>query len=179
VNSAEPHRVIVTSKPYVAAAQLETAIRLWFADGDPVSIHTLAAASHDCFHALSKMAGRPSLFKVWLKTQSKAAQRRATDAQNFFKHGYRDLSKRCSFMPFYAELLMFDAAVCYEHLAGGMTPIMETFTLRFSISNPRFLNVDVGALLESKGLEIDEIAPLGRAEFLQKILPIIARGVDV
>ena len=82
-------------------------------------------------------------------------------------------------MQFYAEVLMFDGAICYEYLASKMTPLMEVFTLRFSISNPRFLNVDIGVLLESKGLIIDEIAPLSRPEFLQRILPLIVGGMDI
>jgi hypothetical protein len=30
----------------------------------------------------------------------------------------------------------------------------------FAISNPRFMNVDIGALLEARGLILDQIAPL-------------------
>jgi hypothetical protein len=49
----------------------------------------------------------------------------------------------------------------------------------FAISNPRFMNVDIGALLEAKGLILDQIAPLSRPQFLQKILPLITGGMDI
>jgi len=47
------HRVIIVTKASAAKSQLETAIQLWFDDADPVSIHTLAVAAHDCYN-LSK-----------------------------------------------------------------------------------------------------------------------------
>jgi hypothetical protein len=38
----------------VARRQLQTAITLWFTDGDPVSIHTLAFAAYEIIHVISK-----------------------------------------------------------------------------------------------------------------------------
>jgi hypothetical protein len=43
------------SKTDVAKRQIETAIRLWFFSGDPVSIHTLAAAAHQILHDLGNL----------------------------------------------------------------------------------------------------------------------------
>jgi len=40
-----------------AKRQLRAAIRLWFDDGDPVAIHTLAHASHEIIHSLFKKKG--------------------------------------------------------------------------------------------------------------------------
>jgi hypothetical protein len=37
-----------------ARRQLETAIILWFTDGDPVAIHTLAFAAYEIIHVVSK-----------------------------------------------------------------------------------------------------------------------------
>jgi hypothetical protein len=42
---------LAVTKQSAARSQLETAIRLWFYEGDPVAIHTLAVAAHDCLHA--------------------------------------------------------------------------------------------------------------------------------
>jgi hypothetical protein len=40
-------RVITVNKKSAATSQLETAILIWFSEGDPISIHALAAAAHD------------------------------------------------------------------------------------------------------------------------------------
>jgi hypothetical protein len=45
----------------VARRQLRTAIRLWFDDGDPVSIHTLAAAAYEILHTLARRKGAEDL----------------------------------------------------------------------------------------------------------------------
>jgi hypothetical protein len=49
-------RKIKISKLEAARRQVETAIRIYFANGDPVSIHTLAAASLQILVDLDKKA---------------------------------------------------------------------------------------------------------------------------
>jgi len=48
------------TKKSAAISQLESAILLWLNSGDAVSIHTLAVASNDCFHAIGKLKNKPS-----------------------------------------------------------------------------------------------------------------------
>jgi hypothetical protein len=121
----------------------------------------------------------PSLHEMWLKSQSQAERDRAKYAQNFFKHGSRDAKKTIAFKPFYTEQLLLDAALCYEHLAGKMRPLMELYMLRFAISHPDFMSIDVRELLQAKGLVFDKVAPLERREFKRLILPLIVRGMDI
>ncbi len=45
------------SKLDAAKRQLDTAIRLYFCDGDPVSIHTLAAASYNILRDVTEQIG--------------------------------------------------------------------------------------------------------------------------
>jgi hypothetical protein len=45
------------SKLDAAKRQLETAIRLYFSDGDPVSIHTLTAAAYNILRDVTKQKG--------------------------------------------------------------------------------------------------------------------------
>jgi hypothetical protein len=75
--------VLIVTKWSAATSQLETAIQLWFNEGDPVSIHTLAVAAHDCFNALSTFASKPSLHQKWIKSQPKKIQDWAREPQNF------------------------------------------------------------------------------------------------
>lgn len=163
---------ILVSKSSAARSQLETAIQLWFANGDPVSIHTLAVAAHDCLNALSKLKGKPSLAEQWLKSQPRKIREWAREPQNFFKHGQRYTKKQLHYVPFYAEMLMHDAALCYEFVFKRMTPLMDVFMFRFVLSNPTSFRGDLKAFVESKGLKIDEIHPLDRSEFLARILPL-------
>jgi len=66
--------VLTLDKKSVAGRQLETAILLWFDEGDPVAIHTLAVAANDCLHAMGKLVNKPSDTQDWINTQSKAFQ---------------------------------------------------------------------------------------------------------
>src|SRR6266496_1265418 len=143
---------ILVSKPSAARSQLETAIQLWFADGDAVSIHTLAVAAHDCLNALSKLKGKPSLAEQWLKTQPRKIREWAREPQNFFKHGQRYPKRQLHYVPFYAEMLIQDAALSYEFVFGRMTPLMEVFMFRFVLSNPTSFRGDL-ALLKSSRME--------------------------
>ena len=52
---------VTLSKLDAMQRQLDTAIHLWFAEADPVSIHTLASAAHELLHALYKKQGLSGL----------------------------------------------------------------------------------------------------------------------
>src|ERR1700676_4736070 len=104
---------IRVNKSEAAKAQLKAAIITWFQGGDPVSIHTLASAAHDCFHWMAKHKGKESILRAWMKAQSKGLQKRIADAQNFFKHGHKWLKRDVKYPVIYGELLMFDSVVCY------------------------------------------------------------------
>jgi hypothetical protein len=47
------------SKADAAQRQLDTAIELYFAESDPVAIHTLAAAAYELIRALRERKGLP------------------------------------------------------------------------------------------------------------------------
>ena len=78
-----------------ARRQLETAIRIYFSEGDPVATHTLAAAAHQLLADLSKARGSApmltdSLLRMIRQDQVKQARDRFNAAANFFKHADRD-----------------------------------------------------------------------------------------
>lgn len=50
-------REFKVSKLDAAKRQLGTAIRLYFSDGDPVSIHTLTAAAYNILRDVTKQKG--------------------------------------------------------------------------------------------------------------------------
>jgi hypothetical protein len=60
-------------------------------------------------------------------------------AAEFFKHGHRYPKRQLHYVPEHSEQLMYDAALCSEHVTGRMRPVIETFMLRFVISHPEHL----------------------------------------
>jgi hypothetical protein len=95
---------ITIGKLEAAQRQLRTAITLWFDDGDAVSVHTLAFAAYEIFHAVSEHRDpyrRGLLFDTLLIKDefrcdwNKLVRREA----NFFKHGDRDAEAVIDFDP--------------------------------------------------------------------------------
>src|SRR5438045_2665233 len=88
----EPIRI---SKLDAARRQLQTAISLWFNDGDPVAIHTLAAAAYEIIHAVSATRDPNRRDLLFDSLVVKDEYRREANAwfrgpANFFKHADRD-----------------------------------------------------------------------------------------
>jgi len=162
--------VLTITKAIAAQRQLETAISLWFNSGDPVSIHTLAVAALDCLHAIGTQQGNPSAVATWIDAQPRSKKERIKKAQNFFKHGFRDVDKQINYDPTHGETLLSDAAVTYGLIFGRCSPLMNAFQIRFAVSNSR----DFLQIFSDNGIdqsEVESLANLTRLEFLEKMLP--------
>lgn len=112
---------IKLSKLHVARRQLETATRLYFSMGDPVSIHTLVAAAYQVLRDLNKAhAGDPMLKDAMpnlVDPSSKdEVRRKLNEAETFFKHAEWDLAEVLEFRQEPTELLLFEACQKYRHL---------------------------------------------------------------
>lgn len=88
----DPADAIHVTKMDVVHRQLRMAIRLWFDEGDPICIHTLAAAAHQIIHDINiARKGPPLLFDS--KTIAKGERQKFVQGvkfdQSFFKHGDR------------------------------------------------------------------------------------------
>ena len=84
--------VITVTKIEAARRQLKTAIEFWFYDGDAISIHTLAAASHQIVHDLNEKNGGPNLMfdTGYIKDEyRKEYINNIKHASNFMKHADR------------------------------------------------------------------------------------------
>jgi hypothetical protein len=95
---------ITLGKFDVARGQLRTAIGLWFEDGDPASIHTLAYASYEIIHRISKKKNpqRETLLfdsKVIDDKYRKTFVTALKDIANFFKHANKDPEGVLTFDP--------------------------------------------------------------------------------
>ncbi len=84
---------ITVSKLDAAARQLDTAIVLWFDGADIISIHTLAAASHQIIHDINKKRGGRDLIydSLVIKDEyQKEWVNKLKSPMNFFKHADKD-----------------------------------------------------------------------------------------
>ena len=95
---------LTVGKLDAARRQLDTAIRLYFAYGDPVSIHALAGAAYQLLDDLIAKRGGPDGIKDLLLTMAKpesvdVVRQKLNEAQNFFKHADRDHDGVLEFRP--------------------------------------------------------------------------------
>lgn len=170
-----PEVIIVTlTRQEIIRGQLETAILLWFAEKDVVSIHALAAGAHEVVNAV---AGKDN--RTFLESKMDTLPKKMRDAirmpQNFFKHADRDPNHVLDFPPRATEYIMYDAAITYDRIYHDLTPLMRTFMARFEFSWGEGMEIPERPLEST--LEIfpfSEFSALTRREFLLKGLARLA-----
>jgi hypothetical protein len=120
--------VVVVDKLEAARRQLETAIALFFDNGDPVSIHTLVRAAHDIIRDLNECAdGEPMIAEGCSDLVRRPA--------NYFKHADRkgDPDSFLEFKPVVNLHWMFSAVWTLEKISGekvsSFIAIQEWFAL--------------------------------------------------
>ena len=122
------------TKLEAARRQLETALSLYLQEGDPVSIHTLAAAAHEVLTQISRKSesGVPMLYD-FVRSHVKEEHRKdftntVHKAQNFFKHADRDHNEVLKdYNPGQAEVLLIDSCFAYKRIAKEMPPLLALF----------------------------------------------------
>lgn len=124
----------------VVRRQLETAVMLYFNDGDPVSIHTLVAACNEMLSALNKRKG-PELLALHEgltdKPELKKKIREALlGAKNFFKHADRDTDEIFDFNPSQNEFWLIDCCEKFLALMGEENPHFIAFRGWFTTLHP-------------------------------------------
>ncbi len=174
-------KVLQISKLDAAKRQLETAIRLYFSNSDPVSIHTLAAAAYNLIKDVNKKrGGKPMLIKelafdylnpegekIWVKKMK--------EAENFFKHADRDHGKTLDFRPELTEIFILDACLRYKELTAEFPPLFLTFYSWFRAIHPDMFKIlDEQARLI--GSQAPEIASMGRKAYFDIVLPQLMKN---
>lgn len=151
---------------------MEAAIWIWFTHGDPVAVHTLAVAAHDCFDALiGDKTREPSTLGAWLKKESRGRQKRVREAQNFFKHGRVDMKGTVQLNTIDAEAFMMDCVTCYEILFEKPTPLMRLYSTRFLYEHPNLITEDARPIF-AKNAEVHRLANSTRKEFFERVFPV-------
>lgn len=144
-----------------ARRQLQTAITLWFNDGDPVSVHTLAFAAYEIIHSVSlkRNPNRPDLLfdSDWIKPEhQKEANDLLRKPANFFKHADRDGDSVISFHPKQSEAF-FLFSIRGIYLCGERSNTEEdAWMMWLQIQKPHLLT-DIGRERLEKSIPIDSL----------------------
>jgi hypothetical protein len=169
-------RKINLSKLDVVRTQVETAIRLYFASGDPVSIHTLAAASFQILVDLDKHGPQTGTLLDDVKKQVKPEYLKEVlkmfaEPENFFKHADRDPEAVLDFPLSEPEFYLWECVAKYQELAGDDTPLMQVYRTWFMAHNSHVLNPAMRTLVQYLDLAGD-FPESERTRFFEMALPV-------
>ena len=154
---------IIVTKIEAARRQLRTAIELWFYDGDPISIHTLAAASHQVVHDLNKKNGGPGLMlnTAYIKDEYKAEfAANIKHASNFMKHADRKNDSAGMVLEFRPESnrdFMIFTIFGIEYLGEELEATEIAFERWHSFNNPELMS-DAGKALFERSFTTEQLA---------------------
>jgi hypothetical protein len=155
---------ITVTKLDAAKQQLRTAIRLWFAEGDPVSIHTLAFAAYEIAHVVSKKrnpARRDLIFdSLRIKDEHRAEWNKTIKRQaDFFKHANRDPEGSIEF-PLLTSVFFMMGAAAGLRLAGERDSHEElALALWIFIHKPRWMTAAARKLFENR-ISVEHVAQM-------------------
>jgi hypothetical protein len=168
---------LIISKLDAAKRQLETVIRIYFSNGDPVSIHTLTAAAYNILKDINKKrGGTPLLLKEqfigFVKPEyHKLIKEKLNEAENFFKHADHDHDATLKFNPEQSEFLIYEACTTYSILTGEVPPLLKVYKVWY-ISH----HADLYEFTEDVKKEIMKCIPtvlsMSREEYYNTILPV-------
>jgi hypothetical protein len=142
------------TKLEAARRQLSQAIRLFFFDGDELSIHTLSAAAHEILLSLGKGKGclsikEPTFFdkatmKKWVKV--------VNETQNFLKHAGRDPQAQIEYNIRQTYLFLVDGISLYEQFTGSKLPDGSVFLAWLYLNHPEFFRGEHPTIVALKSL---------------------------
>ena len=162
-----------------AKRQLETYIRLYFHEGDPVAMHSLAAAAFGIIKDINAQnGGDETLFEKMLeaiKPELRDEIRgKMVEAQNFFKHADRDPDETLLFYPESTEFMALDACSKYIELSGENPPLFQVFNGWMMITRTDMYMLSAEKLREVESAAA-EFIPTGRLAYFRELLPRVMR----
>jgi hypothetical protein len=123
-----------------ARRQLETAIKLYFASGDEVSIHTLGAAGYALIRDINEHRRGEAMLKdlhLFLPDDlAREFRRYINRAENFLKHADKDPDGVGELEPRWTEVLLWEASRKYCEMTGEHNKLMIAFVFWFVAHQP-------------------------------------------
>jgi hypothetical protein len=138
---------IKVSKLDAAQRNVRTAIRLWFTDGDPVSIHTLISTAHEIIHTLFRRRGlKGLLFDSRIIKDEYRSQWAAhiTKPYTFFKHARHDPDGEIDFNPDVNEGLIMACVHGLSRMEADVDLEEWAFGQWMKIQHPEYFYDDDG-----------------------------------
>jgi hypothetical protein len=125
-----------------ACRQLNTAISLWFNDGDAVSIHVLACSAYQIVHDINRRQGGEALIYdslVFRDEYRKDAINHLKQHYNFFKHAKKDPAGAIEFNPIITKLFILYTSIGLEFLGRKADEVRGAFNIYYALHNPKHL----------------------------------------
>jgi hypothetical protein len=128
------------SKVDAARRQIDTAIELLFGGGDPVSVHTLAAAGARVVRDLSEQKGGQPWDDIILPGRHKEFLAALNRRGNFLKHADRDTDEILELEEEANDAVLLMAVMSYRYLGHEATTEMGVFLSWWIIMHPSVWN---------------------------------------
>ncbi len=171
---------ISVSKLDAARRQVEVAIRLYFNSDDPVSLHTLTAASYNLLRDISSHLDAPRMFAKdmmfdFLTDKGKLVWKRGmNEAENFFKHADRDTEENLVFDPGMSELFLWEACTQYARITGEEPPLLKLYNYWFFLRHQTLF--DLPEDQKSKIVSLVRFSEnLPRENYMAEFLPLMMK----
>lgn len=128
------------SKLEAARRQLETAIKLYFADGDEVSIHSLVAAAYALIRDINEYRGGEPMLKdlhcLLSPDLAREFKRYINRPENFLKHADTDPEGVGQLEPRWTEILLWEASRKYCEMTADPNLLLMTYVFWFVAHQP-------------------------------------------
>jgi hypothetical protein len=123
-----------------ATRQLVTAIKLFFANGDPIAVHTLACAAREIYEKHCKAADITRTFDYVKDSNTHLTEKQLWNIlngpRNFFKHPADHLNDSIEFSDEYNDFMILSAVHDHGMLKGQDQPLeMQTYSTWFLAVN--------------------------------------------
>jgi hypothetical protein len=165
--------VITLKRRDALVRQLDTAIWLWFAQHDPVSVHLIIMPAYQVLADLGKKEGKGPVVREWI------GKLRFTTAYDWLRHASSDPGDYVDFPPRINEQIMWDATISFEKLFGGRTAYMMTFQAYFVLwLCPEVPQFREGAdVFMPKKVTVEQASSLSRIDFFAKFAELFAAEI--
>ncbi len=166
----------------VARSQLQTAIRLWFADGDPASINGLASAAHEIIHALFRARGLKNLLfdlDVIPKDMRQKWGSGIRKSANFLKHARDDLNGTYDFTPTNNDMILLVCSIALQRMKEPQS-VEESSIIMWHLAHfPELLGVTLEGLVAGgvTPRAVAGIRKMERKEFFDHCETLWAKGI--
>ena len=161
---------ITVTKLEAASRQLDTSIRLFFSDGDAVSVHMLAAAAANIFADIAEHKNSGVSWRTRMRDDFNLSQKELKkilhDEWNFFKHADNDPNAALLFNEPVSEDFIFMAVLDCGDLQPT-TCLMQAFQIWYIAARPEgFLGND--QFFADMRRALPDISQLDRAQKIQR-----------